>query len=301
MKQPSPLRSGNKVAIVSTARKISMAEIQPCIDVLTSWNLEVVTGNTIGAADFQFAGDDDFRTADMQRMLDDESVKAILFARGGYGTLRIIDAIDWRKFLKHPKWLCGFSDITVIQSHLLSVYEAQSIHSMMAINFDTATEASIASLQSVLFGKRLQYTMEAHPLNRPGKGSGILCGGNLSLLHTLIGSASEVDTTDKILFIEDIDEQLYHIDRMMISLKRAGKLDQLAGFVAGHFSDMKNKDESNPFGKTAYEIIAGHLSEYEYPVCYGFPAGHEPDNRSLLMGSKWKLEVGDQTKLSMGL
>ena len=301
MKQPSPLRSGNKVAIVSTARKISMAEIQPCIDVLTSWNLDVVTGNTIGAADFQFAGDDDFRTADIQRMLDDESVKAILFARGGYGTLRIIDAIDWRKFLKHPKWLCGFSDITVIQSHLLSVYEAQSIHSMMAINFATATEASIASLQSVLFGKRLQYTVEPNLLNRPGKGSGILCGGNLSLLHALIGSASEVDTTDKILFIEDIDEQLYHIDRMMISLKRAGKLDQLAGFVAGHFSDMKNKDESNPFGKTAYEIIAGHLSEYDYPVCYGFPAGHEPDNRCLLMGSKWKLEVGDQAKLSMGL
>lgn len=299
MKLPSLLRAGNKVAIVSTARKISMAEVQSCIDVLNSWELEVVTGNTIGAEDHQFAGDDDFRAADLQRMLDDESVKAIIFARGGYGTLRIIDAIDWRKFLKQPKWLCGFSDITVIHSHLLAVYELRSVHSVMGINFSSATEESLTSLQSILFGRPLHYSISPNPLNRAGKCNGILCGGNLSLLYALNGSSSDIDTTGKILFIEDIDEQLYHIDRMIISLKRAGKLEPLAGLIVGHFSDMKNKDEKNPFGKSAYEIIADAVAEYDYPVCFGFPAGHEADNRTLVMGSLWEMEAGEEVSIRM--
>ena len=299
MKLPSPLRAGDKVAIVSTARKISMAEIKSCIDVLTSWELEVVTGSTIGVEDHQFAGDDDFRAADLQRMLDDESVKAIIFARGGYGTLRIIDAIDWRKFLKQPKWLCGFSDITVIHSHLLSVYDLPSVHSLMGINFQAATAESLISLQTVLTGRRLEYAIPHHTLNRQGKSTGILCGGNLSLLYALNGSVSETDTSGKILFIEDIDEQLYHIDRMIISLKRAGKLEPLAGLIVGHFSDMKNKDEKNPFGKSAYEIIAEAVAEYDYPVCFGFPAGHEADNRTLLMGPLCEMEAGEEVTIRM--
>lgn len=299
MKQISALRPGNKIAIVSTARKISLAEIQPAIDVLKDWKLEVVVGASIGASDFQFAGDDALRTADLQHMLDEDTIKAILFARGGYGTLRIIDAIDWRKFLKQPKWLCGFSDITVILSHLQAIYDLPAIHSLMPVNFSEATEDSITSLQSALFGKRLQYSIAPHPLNRAGKCAGVLCGGNLSLLAALSGSVSDIDTEGKILFLEDIDEQLYHIDRMMLSLKRAGKFDAPAGVLIGHFSDMKDKDENNPFGKTAYEIIAGHLEEYDYPVCFGFPAGHEPDNRALVMGKNWEMEVADTVQIKM--
>ncbi len=299
MKNPAILRPGNKIGIVSTARKIMQAEIQPCIDMLTEWNLEVVTGESIGAEYFQFAGDDALRTRDLQRMLDDEAIKAVLFARGGYGTLRIIDNIDWRKFLKAPKWLCGFSDITVIHSHLQAIYDLPSVHSLMAFNFAAASSAAIASLQAVLFGKPLRYTIPAHDLNRPGKATGVLCGGNLSLLHALTGSVSDCDTAGKIMFLEDIDEQLYHIDRMMISLKRSGKLDALAGLVVGHFSDMKNKDEKNPFGQSAYEIIAGHVAEYDYPVCFGFPAGHEPDNRALITGRTWDLEVAEESTLKL--
>jgi len=279
-------------------RKISLPEIQSAIDALKDWELEVVTGKTIGAEHFQFAGDHELRTSDLQEMLDDDSIKGILFARGGYGTVRIIDELDWRKFLKKPKWLCGFSDITVIHSHLLSVYELPSVHSLMALNFSGASEEAKESLRKIFFGEKLSYEIETHALNRNGAASGILCGGNLSVLCSLNGAPSDVDTAGKILFIEDIDEHLYHVDRMMMNLKRSGKLEDLAALIVGHFTDMKNKDENNPFGKTAYEIIAEHMSEFEYPVCFGFPAGHEPDNCALIMGVEWKLEIGERNKLA---
>ncbi|HYV92022.1 MAG TPA: LD-carboxypeptidase [Chitinophagales bacterium] len=295
--RPSAINAGDKIGIVSTARKISLAEIQAAIEIINKWGLEVVIGKTIGAEHFQFAGDDEVRKEDLQNMLDDNSIKAILFARGGYGTVRIIDDIDWRKFLKKPKWLCGFSDITVIHSHLLSVYNIPSVYSIMGINFSTATFESIESLRKILFREKLSYEISAHDFNRRGEGKGILCGGNLSLLYSLNGTPSDVDTTGKILFMEDIDEHLYHVDRMMMTLKRSGKLENLAGLIVGHFTDMKNKDESNPFGKTAYEIIAEHVNEFDFPVCFGFPAGHEPDNRALVIGEEWKLEVGEKVKL----
>jgi muramoyltetrapeptide carboxypeptidase len=233
-------------------------------------------------------------------MLDDQSIKAVLFARGGYGTVRIIDDLDWRKFLKKPKWLCGFSDITVIHSHLLTVYDAPSVHSIMAINFATATPGSMESLRKVLFGEMLSYEIPPHDFNRAGNAKGILCGGNLSILYSLAGSVSDIDTNGKILFIEDIDEHLYHLDRMMMAAKRAGKLENLSGLVVGHFTDMKNKDDANPFGKSAYEIIAGHVSEFDYPVCFGFPSGHEPDNRAVVTGEQWILEAGENVKLFQG-
>ena len=294
---PSALKAGDSIGIISAARKISLAEIEAAIEIIKSWGLKAVIGETIGAAHFQFAGDDEFRRKDLQHMLDDDSIKAILFARGGYGSVRIIDDIDWRKFLKHPKWLCGFSDTTVIHSHLLSVYNIPSVHSIMGINFSTATFDSIESLRKILFGQKVSYEIPAHELNRKGKAKGMLCGGNLSLIYSLIGTSSDVDTSGKILFIEDIDEHLYHVDRMIMALKRAGKFEHLAGLVAGYFNDMKNKDESNPYGKSAYEIIAEHISEFDFPLCFGFPAGHEPDNRPLVMGAEWKLEVGEKTKL----
>ncbi len=279
------------VGIISTARKISLDEIQTAIDRLKEWGLSAVTGKSIGAMHFQYAGDDELRKEDFQRMLDDESIKAVLFARGGYGTARIIDDIDWRNFLKHPKWLCGFSDITVIHSHLLNIYNIPSAHSMMAVNFNHASDGAIESLRRVLIGESLRYSIPPHTLNRRGSVSGILCGGNLSILYSLIGTASDVDTAGKIVFIEDIDEHLYHLDRMMLSMKRSGKLENIAGLVVGYFNEMKNKDDGNPFGKTAYEIIAEHTYEYNFPVCFGFPAGHEPDNHSLLMGVPCNLEV----------
>ena len=295
--RPATLRAGDKIGIVSTARKIYPEEIQSAIDVMRSWELEAVPGKSIGAEHFQFAGDDEQRRKDLQSMLDDDSIKAILFARGGYGTVRIIDDLDWRKFLKRPKWLCGFSDVTVIHSHLLSVYNLPSVHSIMAVNFATATPESVESLRKVLFGETLSYEIPPHGFNRTGKAKGILCGGNLSLLYSLNGTPSDIDTAGKIFFIEDIDEHLYHVDRMMMAMKRAGKLENIAGLIVGYFTDMKNKDESNPFGKTAYEIIAEHAGEFDFPVCFGFPAGHEPDNRAIVMGEEWKLETGEKVKL----
>jgi muramoyltetrapeptide carboxypeptidase len=299
MKMPQPLKKGDKIGITSTARKVSLEEIQQAIDMLRGWGLEVVTDETIGVGYFQFAGDDELRKKNLQRMLDDDSVKAILFARGGYGTVRIIDELDFRKFQKQPKWLCGFSDITVIHSHLLKVYHLPSIHCLMGISFPTASSESVESLRKVLFGEKLSYEIAAHELNRTGEATGILCGGNLSLICSLLGSDSDLETESKILFLEEIDEHLYHIDRMMIALKRAGKLENLSGLVVGHFTDMKNKDESNPFGKSAYEIIAEHVSQYDYPICFGFPAGHEPDNRALVMGINWKLQAEEKVKLMM--
>ena len=293
MNLPKPLKTGDAVGIISTARKISKEELQPCIDELKSWELRVELGETIGAEHFQFAGDDELRRKDFQRMLDDETIKAILFARGGYGTVRIIDEIDFRKFIKRPKWICGFSDATVIHSHLQTVFQVPTIHAPMAINFKNATKDSIGSLKKILFGEATSYEVASNALNRNGHAEGVLCGGNLSLLCSLNGTVSDIETDGKILFLEDIDEHLYHMDRMMISLKRSGKLENLAGLIVGHFSEMKNKDESNPFGKTVYEIIAEHVSAFDYPVCFHFPAGHEPDNRAMTFGVKWELNVMD--------
>jgi len=296
---PSSLKAGDKVGLVATARKISLREIEPAIAILKDWGLQPIIGKTIGSEHFQFAGDDESRRNDFQQMLNDDSIRAILFARGGYGTVRIIDEVDWRKFLKRPKWLCGFSDITAIHSHLLSVYEVASVHSLMAINFETASADSLESLHNILFGDRFQYKIPSSSLYHARHATGILCGGNLSLLCSLAATPSDIDTDDKILFIEDIDEHLYHLDRMMMQLKRSGKLENLAALMVGHFTDMKNKDENNPFGKSAYEIIAGHVAEYDYPVCFGFPAGHEPDNRALVMGMEWELIPGDVPEFRM--
>lgn len=294
IKIPSRIKKGDKIALVATARKISQEEIQFAIDTIKGWGLEVVLGNTIGKEAFQFSGTDDERLADFQTQLDDDSVKAIICARGGYGTVRFVDEIDFRKFSKRPKWICGYSDITVLHSHLLNVYQIASVHSTMPLSFKENTEDSLESLRDLLFGENVSYKFSYHPLNKFGKEEGILCGGNLSLLQNLSGTDSDIDTDDKILFIEDVDEYLYHFDRMMQWLKRSGKLENLAGLVVGHLTKMKNLDEAKPFGKTAEEIIREAVSEYEYPVCFGFPAGHENDNRALIMGGEYFLNVNEE-------
>lgn len=262
------------------------------VALLLSWGLEVVLGDTVTASYHQFAGDDDLRAHDLQRFIDDDTIKAIIAARGGYGTIRMIDKVDFSRFAQNPKWLIGFSDITVLHTHLFANYGAQTIHGQMPVNIPDASKHSLDTLRMALFGEALSYNYHAHALNRSGEGSGILVGGNLSLLLAVSGSVSDIDYGGKILFIEDVGEYLYSVDRMLRSLKRAGKFAQLAGLVVGGFTDMKDNDI--PFGQTVPEIIMDIVQEYDYPVCFDFPAGHIPDNCSLIFGKEAQLSVQGQ-------
>lgn len=286
-----PLQPGHKIAIISTARKITLPEIETAIQHFTSWGLEVVIGKTVGASYNQFAGDDALRLQDLQEMLENPEIKAIICARGGYGTTRIIDQVDFSSFRKNPKWVIGFSDVTALHSHIHNM-QLESLHAIMPVLFPKpGTEASIETLRQILFGEDVSYTAPAHKFNRTGTGKGQLVGGNLSMLHTLTGTRSDIDTTGKILFLEDLDEYLYHIDRMLVHLDRSGKLANLAGLIIGDMSDMN--DNAIPFGKTAYEIINEHTGKYNYPVSYGFPVGHEPLNLALVCGREAVLEVSN--------
>ena len=287
---PPFLKKGDKVAITCPAKKLP-APMDDAVTLLQSWGLEVVLGETVTASYHQFAGDDELRARDLQRFIDDNSIKAIIAARGGYGTIRIIDAIDFSNFAHNPKWVVGFSDITVIHAHLQANYGAQSIHGQMPVNIPDASAKSLESLRRALFGEEITYYLHPHTLNRSGEGRGVLIGGNLSLLIAISGSASDLDYTGKILFIEDVGEYLYSIDRMMHTLKRAGKLEGLAGLIVGGFSEIKDNDV--PFGQTVPQIIMNLVAEYGYPVCFDFPAGHIPDNRSLVLGRALNLVVDE--------
>ncbi len=288
--QPAHLKNGDKIAIVASARKISLQELQAAIDTFKAWGLEVVLSKNIFNSDHQFSGTDDERATDLQTALDDDSVKAIISARGGYGTMRIIDKLDFTKFKQNPKWVIGYSDITVLHSHIHN-FGIQTLHATMPINFSVSTEA-VETMRKALFGEKLFYQLEKHPLNRNGNADAELVGGNLSLLYALTGSASSIHTKGKILFIEDLDEYLYHVDRMMVSLKRYGKLSDLAGLVVGGMTDMK--DNQIPFGKTAEEIIMDAVKEYKYPVCFNFSAGHIDKNLAIPLGRRVKLVVDDK-------
>ncbi|RMA66173.1 S66 peptidase family protein [Ulvibacter antarcticus] len=290
MKTPTYLSKGDCVGIVSTARKITASELQPFLNLLESWGLCYKLGRTIDASYHQFAGDDELRSQDLQQFLDDDEIKAVWCARGGYGTVRFIDTLDFSEFKKNPKWIIGYSDITVLHSHIHN-FGIETLHANMAMELDIKTEATRTSVHDVLFGKEYgsEIASEENKLNRIGMAEGALVGGNLSLLYSLIGSPSDIKTDGKILFIEDLDEMLYHIDRMMQNLKRTGMLKNLAGLIVGGMSDMR--DNTIPFGKTAEEIINDAISEYDYPVCYQFPAGHIMDNRALVLGRKVILEV----------
>ncbi|QKG58500.1 LD-carboxypeptidase [Hymenobacter sp. BRD128] len=286
---PPFLQAGQRVAIVAPARKITTAEIELARQTLRGWGLEVVLGESIDAAHQQFAGDDALRRRDFQRQLDDLGIRAILCARGGYGTARLVDELDFRAFAENPKWVAGFSDITVLNSHLLRL-GYQSIHGVMPVLFGQENgEATLASLHHALFGGLLACEAPAHPLNRPGTATGELAGGNLSLLHTITGTGSQASFAGRILFLEDLDEYLYHIDRMLLHLHRSGQLAGLAGLVVGHFSQMR--DNAVPFGQTAYEIIDHYARRYSFPVGYGFPIGHEPTNQAVVVGRPATLRV----------
>jgi muramoyltetrapeptide carboxypeptidase len=289
--QPPYLKKGDKIAITCPAKKLPNP-MTDAITLLQSWGLEVVIGETVNASYHQFAGDDELRAKDLQRFIDDDSIKAIIAARGGYGTIRIIDKVDFSNFAQHPKWVIGFSDITVLHAHLFNNYGAQSIHGQMPVNIPDASAKSLESLRKALFGEELSYTINPHPLNRTGEGIGLLIGGNLSLLLAILNSASDIDYAGKILFIEDVGEYLYAIDRMMHTLKRAGKLKNLAGLIVGGFTDIKDNDI--PFGQTVPEIIRSVVAEYNFPLCFDFPAGHIPNNHSLVFGKQLSLVVTEQ-------
>ncbi len=287
---PPYLTSGDKIAIVAPARKVSPAEMDAAIRVFRSWGLQVITGPHLFGEYNQFSGTDEQRAADLQMMLDDKEIKAIICARGGYGTVRIIDNLNFSTFEQHPKWIVGYSDITVLHSHIHTQFGIETLHAIMPINFaDEGNEAAIESLRKALFGEELNYTVEAQTANKTGSISGQLTGGNLSMLYALTGTASDIQTEDKILFIEDLDEYLYHIDRMMMNLKRSNKLSGIKGLIVGGMSKMN--DNAIPFGRQAVDIISEYAAALDIPVCFNFPAGHMADNRALILGREVQLNI----------
>ncbi|RYZ21958.1 MAG: LD-carboxypeptidase [Chitinophagaceae bacterium] len=292
IKIPPYLRKGATIGITAPAGFMALEKISACIDALQEWGYLVKLGDTTHhISDSYFSAPDEDRRIDLQRLLDDPSVDAILCARGGYGVSRIIDKLDFKGFRKHPKWIIGFSDITVLHSHLYMQYDIASLHGPMASAFqpDGSGSASLESLREALEGKPSEYSIEAHPLNRTGAARGELVGGNLTLLAHLIGSESELKTKRTILFLEDLGEPIYNIDRMLVQLKRSGKLARLSGLVVGGFTGIK--DTERPFGRDAYELIREHVSDYDYPVCYGFPVSHEKENVALKHGLEHELKV----------
>jgi muramoyltetrapeptide carboxypeptidase len=292
---PPYLKKGDRVAIVCPAKKLPKP-MDDAIALLQSWGLEVVLGETVTGDYHQFAGNDALRAKDLQQYLNDDSIKAIFAARGGYGTVRIVDAVDFSRLATHPKWIVGFSDITVLHGHIYRNYELETIHGQMPINIPDATAISLETLRKALFGEEISYQIDPQPLNRPGKAEGVVIGGNLSILVYILASVSDYDYDGKILFIEDVSEYLYSVDRLMYTLKRAGKLKNLAGLIVGGFTDLKDNDI--PFGQTAQEIIKAIVEEYDYPVCFDFPAGHVADNRTIILGRNMALEV-DESEVTM--
>jgi muramoyltetrapeptide carboxypeptidase len=289
---PPYLQKGDVIGIVCPAGFMPVEKASECIRVLNDdWGFRTKVGKTLGNEFNYFSGTDEERLDDFQQMLDDDEVKAILCARGGYGLSRIIDKIDFKKFKKQPKWIIGYSDVTILHSHLYSNYYISSVHAPMAAAFNDSgyTNRFVQSLQHVLVGKKIKYSCGQHEFNRKGKAIGELVGGNLTLLAHLAGTDSDIKTRGRILFLEDVGEYLYNIDRMMYQLKRSGKLSKLAGLIVGGFTD--NKDTERPFGQTAYEIIRDVVKEYDYPVCYGFPVSHGTENYALKIGVGYKLEV----------
>ena len=295
---PAFLKPGDRIGVLAPASIVKYEDVLPGIKLFTEqWGLEVVEGKTLRTSFNQFSASDEDRLTDMQQMLDDPSIKAIIAARGGYGCSRIVDSLNFDGFLQTPKWIVGFSDLTAFLSRTFQLGFA-SIHAPMAKTITCAgAELAGESLRQMLFGEMPAYEIPAHPLNRSGHATAQVVGGNLCLLAHMIGSDTETDTDGKILFIEDINEYLYNLDRMMIQLKRSGKLAKLAGLVVGQFTDMKDNN-SPTFGKDSYQIIEEHVAAFGYPVCYDFPVGHVGDNRAMGVGMEAALSVdGDGVQL----
>lgn len=287
---PNSLQKGDKVAIVCTARSYTTEAAQEAIQLFSSWGLEIVLGRTIDINVNQLGGTDMQRLQDFQEMLDRPDIKAIWIARGGYGTVRLIDHIDFSKFIQNPKWIIGFSDITVLHSHLHTL-RIGSLHAIMPFSIPKASDEAKETLRKALFGEKYSIEYPSDFSNRKGKVTGTLVGGNLSIIYSLLGSPSSVDTKGKILYLEDLDEYLYHIDRMFFNLKRNRYFDQLKGLIIGGMTDMH--DNQIPFGYDVKEIVLDITKDYDFPVCFNFPAGHIPDNRALILGREIVLDVNE--------
>ena len=291
------LKPGSKIVIAAPARCVLREEMAIAIEWLKEQGFVPVYDDALFAQHHIFAGSDDFRAAVFQHYLDSEEIEAIWCARGGYGSIRIVDRLDFSKFLEHPKWLVGFSDITVFHGKLNRL-GVPTLHASMPFYFANKTPEAKQSLYDALTGKPLQYAFSSHHLNRCGEAEAEVVGGNLSVLIGMMGSETFPETDGKILFIEEVDEYIYHIDRMMHCLKRAGKLDRLKGLIVGGLTQIK--DNTHPFGMTAEQVIAEAVSEYDYPVCFGFPAGHFDDNRALFFGQKSIIKVDSKTSVFLG-
>jgi muramoyltetrapeptide carboxypeptidase len=300
--KPPNLKKGDTIVIVTPASflKTGQVAIQDGIDLMKSWGLHVVLGENVFKINGHFSGTDDERASDFQKGLDDPKIKAIWCARGGYGAVRILDKLDYTRFKKHPKWIVGYSDITAIHNQIHNL-GYQSLHALMGVSLnydkdneekDKVKQRSIVSLKKALFGEKIKYDIKPSNTNKLGAAKGQLIGGNLTLLHTMLGSKTSMDTSGKIIFIEEIGEKAYHIDRMLQSLKRAGYFNDCNGIIVGDFSSVKKNDV--PFGKTINEIILDNVSEYDFPVLFNFPAGHKSENRTLILGNYIELKVNKE-------
>lgn len=289
---PPSLKKGDTIGITCPAGYMAADKADVCIHTLQSWGYEVMVGKTLGSeSKTYFSGTDEERLDELQAMLDDSSINAILCGRGGYGMGRIVDRLDFKKFRKHPKWIIGYSDITILHGQLLKKHKISSLHSPMAAAFNDggAIDPFVATLKNALEGRKISWEYPAHELNRKGKAEAPIVGGNLSLIVNGIGTNSDIDTDGKILFLEDVGEYIYSNDRMLVQLKRAGKLDKLAGLIVGGFTDMK--DTERPFGSTIENEIANAVAEYDYPVAFGFPVSHTRENIAIRQGMPAKLSV----------
>ncbi len=289
---PPYLKRGDIIGITCPASYLTAANADKCVETLQQWGFEVMVGKTLGSKSKNyFSASDEDRANELQAMLDDKNIKAIIFGRGGYGMGRIIDKLNFSKFKKNPKWIIGFSDITLLHCHIYGHHKISSIHGPMAIGFnkEKSNVESIESLHKILIGKKFNYNCKSHKNNHVGTAKGKLIGGNLALLVNSIGTASDFETKNKILFIEDVGEYLYAVDRMFYQLKRSGKLNKLAGLVIGGFTDMK--DTERPFGKTLENMIKELVEEFEYPVCFHFPISHGKENVAVKIGVEYELKI----------
>jgi muramoyltetrapeptide carboxypeptidase len=291
IKIPPYLKKGDTIGIVCPSGTLSAKKAATCIETLEAWGYKVKIGKTLGTQHHYFSATDEARAADLQEMLDDKNVQAVLCGRGGYGMSRIIDALDFKTFKKHPKWVIGFSDITLLHNHFTQALKTASLHAPMAAAFNNGgyNNEWVLSLKHALQGKKANYKAATHALNRLGKATGKLVGGNLTLVAHAVGTVSGLQTKNAILFLEDIGEYKYNIDRMMLQLKRSGMLKNLAGLVVGGFTQTKDSDPA--FGATVYEIIEAAVAEYNYPVCYDFPVSHDKENYAIKHGMEYALEV----------
>lgn len=291
MINPPPLKPKDQIAIIATARKISLDELQQAIKHIEDWGYQAVIGSSIGKEDHQFAGSDNDRAEDLQSQINNPNIKAIWCARGGYGSVRILEKVDFSVLKTNLKWLIGYSDVTAIHAHLARL-GIMSVHGQMALDVETRTEKSRESIRAILLDDLPNYTAKQSQFNRNGKASGKLIGGNLSVVYSLCGSPSALQPKGAVLFLEDLDEYLYHLDRMMQNLKRNGYFDHLKALVVGGMTDMN--DNTIPFGKSAEAIIADTVAEFNFPVMFNFPSGHLEDNQAFIHGHQVTVEVTNQ-------